>query len=150
LIEKANEGLTAYISYKTHADKNSLYNTPPVFSIYAIKLVMEWVKACGGIDVIEENAEKKSSAIYNAIDKNNAFYRCPVDRDSRSKMNIVFTLPTKELESKFIDQAASEGMIGLKGHKSVGGCRASIYNAMPIDGALALASFMEHFVSKNG
>lgn len=150
ILDAVANNLTAYLSYKTHADKNSLYNTPPVFSIYVIKLVLEWVKANGGMAGAKERAESRSSAIYSVIDSNAAFFRCPVAKNYRSKMNIVFRLPSEALEKRFIEKAGVEGIIGLKGHSSVGGCRASIYNCMPVEGALALAAFMNHFITKFG
>ncbi len=150
LLEGANTDLTAYLSYNIHADKNSLYNTPPVFPIYAVKLVLDWVKKNGGLEGMEKRADTKSGALYSAMKKSNGFYNCPVDASCRSKMNVVFRLPTEELEQKFIKDALAEGMLGLKGHRSVGGCRASIYNSMPIEDAQKLASFMDEFHKKNG
>lgn len=150
ILEACPDDLTAYLSYKIHAEKDSLYNTPPVFCVYMIKKVLEWLKALGGLEQAEKTAEERSSTIYNAIDNSGGFYRCPVPEQSRSKMNIVWRLSTEELEKKSIEEAAAEGMIGLKGHRSVGGCRASIYNAMPIEGAKKLADFMAAFAQKNG
>ena len=149
LLERCPDTLTAYLNYKTHVDKNSLYNTPPVFPIYALKLVMEWVKAQGGVSAMTELAEKKSSMLYDTMAQSNGYYSCPVDEASRSKMNVVFRLPNEDLEKKFIEEATNEGMIGLKGHRSVGGCRASIYNAMPVEGAETLAAFMRKFAETN-
>ncbi len=142
--------LPAYLGYKTHAPKNSLYNTPPVFPIYAIKLVTDHVKEIGGMDEMERRAQQRADAIYGAMDDSNGFYRCPVDPKVRSLMNIVWRLPTEELEKKFIAAATEDGMVGLKGHRDVGGCRASVYNAMPVEGALHLAQFMADFAAKNG
>jgi len=149
LLERCPDTLTAYLNYKIHADKNSLYNTPPVFSIYALKLVMEWVKEQGGLSAMAELSEKKSSMLYDTMVQSNGYYSCPVDEASRSKMNVVFRLPSEDLEKKFIDEAKNEGMIGLKGHRSVGGCRASIYNAMPVEGTEKLAAFMRKFAEAN-
>lgn len=149
LLERCPDTLTAYLNYKNHVDKNSLYNTPPVFSIYALKLVMEWVKAQGGVTAMAELSEKKSSMLYDTIAQSNGYYTCLVDNASRSKMNVVFRLPSEDLEKKFIEEAKNEGMIGLKGHRSVGGCRASIYNAMPVEGAETLAAFMRKFAEVN-
>ena len=148
LLSRSPDTLTAYLNYNNHVEKNSLYNTPPVFSIYALKLVLEWVKEKGGLKAMEEVAEKKSSMLYNAIDESNGYYSCPVDASCRSKMNVVFRLPSEEAEKKFIDEATKQGMIGLKGHRSVGGCRASIYNAMPEEGVSKLVNFMRNFASK--
>ncbi len=150
LLETASKNLTAYLSYKTHADGNSLYNTPPVFPIYCINLVLKWVKQGGGMQGIEQRTAEKTSVIYGAIEQSSGFYKCPVSENCRSTMNVVFTLPSEDLDKNFIEQAASEGMIGLKGHRSVGGCRASIYNAMPPEGVKALADFMKEFADKNG
>lgn len=149
LLERCPDTLTAYLNYKTHADKNSLYNTPPVFSIYAVKLVLEWVKAQGGLSAMAERAQKKSSMLYDTMAQSNGYYSCPVDESGRSKMNVVFRLPSEDLEKKFIEEAKNEGMIGLKGHRSVGGCRASIYNAMPVEGVEKIAAFMRKFAEVN-
>ncbi len=149
LVEKCNEGLPAYLSYKTHAQKDSLYNTPPVFVIYMMKLTLDWVKSVGGLEEMEKRAVARSGAIYGVIDGSDGWYRCPVDRSSRSRMNVCFRLPTEDLEKKFIAEALETGLSGLKGHRSVGGCRASMYNAMPLEGAEKLAAFMEEFKKKN-
>lgn len=149
LLAKCNEKLTAYLSYKTHAEGNSLYNTPPVFAIWVCKLVLEELDKAGGLKAVEERAEKKAKLIYDAIDSSNGYYRSPVSKDCRSQMNIVWRLPSEELEAKFIDAAKEKGMIGLKGHRSVGGIRASVYNALPIEGAEALAKLMKEFAAKN-
>ncbi len=149
LLERCPDTLTAYLNYKTHADKNSLYNTPPVFAIYALKLVMERVKELGGLAAMAELAEKKSSLLYDTMAQSNGYYSCPVDESSRSKMNVVFRLPSEDLEKKFIEESKNEGMIGLKGHRSVGGCRASIYNSMPVEGVEKLAGFMRTFAEIN-
>ncbi|MBN2494458.1 MAG: 3-phosphoserine/phosphohydroxythreonine transaminase [Deltaproteobacteria bacterium] len=150
MLERCPEDLTAYLSYKTHWNTDSLYNTPPVFAIYMVKLTMEWLEEQGGLDAAEKMADERAGLIYGAIDEHGEFYRCPVPEHCRSKMNVVFRLPSEELEKKFVADAAAEGMIGLKGHRSVGGCRASIYNAMPIEGAKALADFMGEFAKKHG
>lgn len=149
LLQRCPSTLTAYLNYKTHADSNSLYNTPPVFAIYALKLVMEWVKKQGGLTAMATLAEEKSSLLYNTIDQSNGYYSCPVEKANRSKMNVVFRLQNETLEKKFIEEATKEGMLGLKGHRSVGGCRASIYNAMPVEGVKALTDFMKNFAEKN-
>ena len=149
LIEKCNEGLPAYLSYKTHAPKESLYNTPPVFAIYMLKLTLDWVKESGGLKEMEQRAIKRSELIYSTIAESDGWYRCPVDTATRSRTNVCFRLPTEELEKTFISEALSQQMSGLKGHRSVGGCRASMYNAMPIEGAEKLAQFMSDFKKKN-
>lgn len=149
LVEQCREDLPAYLSYKIHASKGSLYNTPPAFAIYMLKLDLDWVKAVGGLKEMENRAIKRSSILYKAIDESEGWYRCPVDTATRSRMNICFRLPTEDLEKKFIAEALDADMSGLKGHRSVGGCRASMYNAMPIEGAERLAQFMAEFKKAN-
>ena len=150
MLQRVPATLPAYLDYRNHADNNSLYNTPPVFGIWAIKLVLENMKKNGGLAAVAERNLEKASAVYGVIDSSGGFYRSPVDSRYRSNMNLVFRLPTEELEKKFIDEAKALGMIGLKGHRSVGGCRASLYNAMTLEGASALAAFMLDFAAKNG
>ncbi len=150
MLERCPETLPAYLSYKTHAKTNSLYNTPPVFSINAMRLVLEWVKAEGGLAEFDNRSRLKSSILYDTIEGSNGYYRNPVDQRFRSTMNVVFRLPSEELEKQFISEATAAGFDGLKGHRSVGGCRASIYNAMPMEGVEALADFMRDFSTKNG
>jgi len=149
LIEACADGLTTMLSYKTHAKEKSLYNTPPCFAIYIIKLVMDWIEGKGGLAAIEQINERKAQAIYDAIDKSNGYYRGTANVKDRSRMNVTFRLPSEELEEKFINEAKKAGFIGLKGHRSVGGCRASIYNAMDLDGVLALTRYMEQFAKDN-
>ncbi len=149
LLEKCNENVPAYLSYKTHAPKDSMYNTPPVFAIYMLKLTLDWVKNIGGLKAAEELAVKRSDLLYNTMAESNGWYRCPVDPATRSRMNVCFRLPTEDLEKQFIAEALAAGMSNLKGHRSVGGCRASMYNAMPVGGAEKLASFMKEFQKKN-
>jgi len=149
LLEKCKDGLPAYLSYKTHAAKDSLYNTPSVFAIYMMKLTIDWVKSEGGLAEMEKRALARSGALYDTIDSSDGWYRCPVDKASRSRMNVCFRLPTEELETKFIADALEANFSGLKGHRSVGGCRASMYNAMPLEGAEKLADFMAEFKKKN-
>ena len=142
--------LTAYLSYKTHAEKNSLYNTPPVFSIWGINLVLKWIKEMGGASAMAERAEKKSQLLYKAMEESDGFYRCPVDPNYRSTMNVVFRLPSEELEAQFIKEAETQGMLGLKGHRSVGGCRASVYNSLLPKDVEALVDFMKTFAKQHG
>lgn len=149
LLEKCKDGLPAYLSYKTHAAKDSLYNTPAVFAIYMTKLTVDWVKSQGGLSEMEKRAIARSSALYDTIDSSDGWYRCPVDEASRSRMNVCFRMPTEELEAKFIAEALEANFSGLKGHRSVGGCRASMYNAMPVEGAERLAEFMQQFKQQN-
>jgi len=127
-----------------------MYNTPPVFAIYMIGKTLKWLEAQGGLEAAEKMADDRANLIYGAMNDNADFYSCPVNEACRSKMNIVFRLPSEELEQKFVAEALAEGMSGLKGHRSVGGCRASVYNAMPVAGAQALADFMAAFAKANG
>jgi phosphoserine aminotransferase len=150
MLENSRNSLPAYLSYATHVEKNSLYNTPPVFSIYAMNKVLRWLKTNGGIEGAEKRNEEKAGLIYQAIESSGGFYVSPVDRAYRSMMNVVFRLPSEELETLFLQEAEQAGMLGLKGHRSVGGIRASLYNAMPLEGAQALAEFMREFARKNG
>jgi phosphoserine aminotransferase len=148
-LDKANEGLPTMLRYGIHVKEESLYNTPPTFSIYMVRNVLQWVKAEGGLPAMERRNRAKAELLYRVIEGSNGFYRCPVEPGSRSVMNVVWRLPSEELEATFVAEAKAKRMFGLKGHRSVGGCRASIYNAMGIDGVEALASFMEEFAKKN-
>ncbi len=150
LLGRCGENLTAYLNYAIHAAKNSMYNTPPVFSIYMIMKTLKWLEDLGGLEAAEKRAEERSELIYGAMAKNPGFYRSPVQEHCRSLMNIVFRLPSEDLEKKFVAEALENGMTGLKGHRSVGGCRASVYNAMPVEGTRALAAFMDDFAAANG
>ncbi|MFA6689423.1 MAG: phosphoserine transaminase [Sphaerochaetaceae bacterium] len=150
LLEKRNENLPAYLNYQLHAKEKGLYNTPPVFSIWAVKLVLEWIKRNGGAAGMQKRAVEKSSIIYDTIDGSGGFYRSPVDPAYRSRMNIPFRLSSDELEKKFLSEASALDMLGLKGHRSVGGIRASVYNALPVEDVRALADFMKGFQKRNG
>jgi phosphoserine aminotransferase len=150
LVQRCPETLPSYLSYRTHAEGNSLYNTPPVFAVWVTGMVLQWVKDEGGLAAIQRRNERKAAAVYGAIDSSGGFYRCPVEASVRSTMNVVFRLPSEELEKRFVEEAAKDGMIGLKGHRSVGGCRASLYNALPLEGAQALAAFMKEFAARSG
>jgi len=141
--------LTNYTTYGNHQKGNSMLNTPPVFSVYAMKYVLEWLRDQGGVAWAEQQAAAKSKLIYDAIAASD-MYHCPVDEKNRSTMNVVFTLPDDELTSKFLAGAEADGMPGLKGHRSVGGARASLYNALPMEGAKALAQYMNDFAAKHG
>jgi phosphoserine aminotransferase len=149
LVEGSADGLTTMLSYKTHAKEKSMYNTPPCFAIYIIKLVMDWIESNGGLAGIEKINDEKAKTIYDAIDGSNGYYKGTAALKDRSKMNVTFRLPSEELEEKFINDAKKAGFIGLKGHRSVGGCRASIYNAMPLAGVNALTQFMNQFAVEN-
>lgn len=149
LVERANKDLPTMLRYSTYVDHNSLFNTPSTFAIYLYALVTDWMKKKGGISAIEEINDAKSEALYETID-NSDFYKNPVEPSSRSRMNVVFTLPNDELGDKFVKEAAKAGLTGLKGHRSVGGIRASIYNAMPLEGVEVLIDFMHDFEKSNG
>ena len=150
LLERSSDNLTAYLNYSIHAAKDSMYNTPPVFPIYMVMKTLKWLEDEGGLVAAEKMAADRSGLIYGAMAKNSGFYKCPVNENCRSLMNIVFRLPSEDLEKTFVAQALENGMSGLKGHRSVGGCRASVYNSMPVAGAQALADFMDEFAAKNG
>lgn len=149
VLADCNTNIGTYLQYGVHASKDSLVNTPPVFAIYMIGKVLKWMKAKGGLAVIEQQAAEKSAQLYAAIDNSNGWYNCPVSTAHRSHMNVVFRLPSEDLEKKFLAEADAAGMKNLKGHRSVGGCRASIYNAMPKASVAALADFMQQFQREN-
>ncbi|CAM3942832.1 3-phosphoserine/phosphohydroxythreonine transaminase [Alkalicoccus chagannorensis] len=145
LLASGSDALPPSISYKQHADKDSLYHTPPTGAVYMTKLVTDWILAEGGIDAIAEAASKKAEALYAAIDQSDGFYRGHADAGSRSSMNVTFRLPDEDLEKQFLQEAADAGFLGLNGHRSVGGCRASLYNAVPFHHVEVLIDFMEKF-----
>jgi phosphoserine aminotransferase len=145
LLEKGRKDIPKIYQFRTHADNKSLYNTPPTFGVYMVRNVLAWLKGLGGLQKVEELNRKKAARLYGVIDKNPQFFRSPVERESRSVMNVVFRLPAPELEEQFIAEAKKRGMVGLKGHRSVGGIRASIYNAASYEWVDALACFMEEF-----
>jgi len=149
LLDRTPNNVPTMLRYRTHADKGSMFNTPPCFAIYCVGQVMKWLKESGGVEEISKINEAKASLLYGTIDSTD-FYRGHAEVQSRSRMNIAFNLPTPELEAKFITEATSEGLDGLKGHRSIGGCRASIYNAFPKNGVEKLVLFMEEFARKNG
>lgn len=149
LLAKSPETLPTMFRYSTFLKKDSLYNTPPAFCIYMVGKVAAWIKAQGGLAEMEKRNKKKAALLYYAIDNSNGFYRGHADKDSRSFMNVMFRLPNEELEAKFVAEALANGLSGVKGHRSVGGMRASIYNAMPYEGALKLAEFMDKFRQAN-
>ncbi|WP_407271362.1 3-phosphoserine/phosphohydroxythreonine transaminase [Radiobacillus sp. PE A8.2] len=148
LIGKASETCPTMLDYKTHSNSGSLYNTPPTFAIYMAKLVFEWLTNRGGIAAMEKINEEKANLLYDYID-GSAFYESPVQKDSRSIMTIPFVIPARDLDATFISHAQANGLETLKGHRSVGGMRASIYNAMPIEGVHALVDFMKEFEDQN-
>lgn len=149
-MEQASTSLPAILRYATHASKDSLYNTPPAFAVYMVNLVLGWVEEQGGLEGIGQRNQQKAGAIYRAMDESNGFYHSPIASESRSLMNITFRLPAEAQEKQFISDASVAGMVGLKGHRSVGGIRVSIYNAMSQEGCEALAAFMRDFAQKHG
>ena len=150
MLDREVPEVPTMLRYSTHAEKNSLYNTPPCVSIYMVQLVLKWIEeTIGGLGVMERLNREKADLIYNFIDRSD-FYRGTADEDSRSTMNVTFRLPDEALEKKFVADALREGLGGLKGHRSVGGCRASIYNAVGIDAVRSLVDFMKLFAQKNG
>lgn len=150
LLSRSPAELPDTLSYAKVAAKRSLLNTPPVFAVYVLDLVLEWLEAQGGLPAAKERNREKAELLYGAIDASGGFYRGHARPDSRSRMNVTFRLPTPELEERFVAEAAEAGMSGLKGHRSVGGIRASIYNAAPREAVEALVSFMEEFARTNG
>ena len=151
LLERSAGRLPRYMDFAAHAKAGSMLNTPPTFAIYVSGLVFHWLQDdIGGLERMEELNRQKAALLYDVIDTHAAFYLGHAQPDSRSQMNVVFRLPTPELESTFLDQAAQAGMTTLKGHRSLGGIRASIYNAMPLAGVQTLAEFMQDFVQRNG
>jgi phosphoserine aminotransferase len=149
LLKRIPDGLHTMLDYRTHVDGKSLYNTPNTWGIYILNLVCKWLKDKGGLAAMQRENEEKARMLYGAIDATD-FYRGHADPDSRSIMNVVFRLPSEELEKKFTAEATAQSLEGLKGHRSVGGIRASIYNAFPRAGVEALVSFMKEFERKNG
>lgn len=149
LLEKANKNIPTMLKYTTHADSNSLYNTPPTFGIYMLGEVLKWVESKGGVAEIEKHNELKAKVIYDAIDHSNGFYKGHATTDSRSLMNITFRVTDEELEKQFLAEAKAAGFVGLNGHRSVGGCRASTYNAVPLEACEALRDFMVDFQQKH-
>jgi phosphoserine aminotransferase len=148
LLQRIPDGLHTMLDYRTHVQSKSLYNTPNTWGIYIINLVCKWLKEKGGIEAMHRENEVKAQMLYDAIDATD-FYRGHADADSRSIMNVTFRLPSEDLEKKFASEATAQGLDGLKGHRSVGGIRASIYNAFPREGCEALVSFMKDFERAN-
>ena len=148
LLEKQNPNLPTMLDYKVHLENDSMFNTPPAFAIYVIGEVLKWIEAKGGLEAREEDNRQKAKIIYDILDSSD-FYRGTVVTEDRSWMNVPFRLPSEELEKKFIAEAKAKNMIGLKGHRSVGGCRASIYNSLPMNAVETLAQFMHEFEKTN-
>jgi len=149
LIGQTVAGTPTMFDYKTHADNESMYNTPPTYGIYMAGLVFKWLKHRGGLAAMESHNIAKAGVLYNYLDAS-SLYHCPTAKDNRSRMNVPFTLKDAALDEAFLKGAKEHGLIQLKGHRSVGGMRASIYNAMPIDGVKALVTYMQEFEKKNG
>jgi phosphoserine aminotransferase len=149
LLEKVPANLPNLLDYKVLAEENSLLNTPPCWSIYIVGLVLKWARGLGGLQAIEKRNQAKSDLVYKIIDESGGFYKGHASSD-RSRMNVTFRLPNEALEDQFCSEARKNDLIGLKGHRSVGGMRASLYNALSIDAAEALVKFMKEFQQKNG
>ena len=150
MLKRVPDRLPSMLKYTTYASKNSMFNTPPCFAIYMIQLVMKWLEeSIGGLEKMAKMNQTKARILYEAIDSS-GFYQGTAETDSRSLMNVTFRLPDEALEKQFVDQALKNEMAGLKGHRSVGGCRASIYNATSLAAIEALVDFMKHFEQKNG
>jgi phosphoserine aminotransferase len=149
LLQRSSKSLHTMLNYATHAENGSLYNTPPVFAIYGVGLVLQWLRAQGGLDAIARTNQRKASKLYAEIDRT-GFYRPTAKTVDRSLMNVTFRLPSETLEKPFVRESTAAGFDGLKGHRSVGGMRASIYNAFPEEGIDSLVEFMREFERKNG
>ncbi|HXU94258.1 MAG TPA: 3-phosphoserine/phosphohydroxythreonine transaminase [Gallionella sp.] len=150
LVGHADPRLPTMLNYKTHADADSMYNTPPTYGIYMSGLVFQWLKKNGGVAAMEKTNIAKAKLLYDAIDASGGFYVCPVNKADRSRMNVPFKTANAALDAEFLKQAEARGMLQLKGHKLAGGMRASIYNAMPMAGVQALADFMGEFAQRKG
>jgi phosphoserine aminotransferase len=150
MLEQVPDDLPTMLNYTVHVEHRSLYNTPPVFAVYVVMLVTRWLlENIGGLEQMHAINRQKAQLLYEAIDRSEGFYRGHAQPDSRSLMNVTWRLPSEELEAQFVKEAKEAGLHELKGHRSVGGIRASIYNAMPIDGVRTLVEFMEHFRQKH-
>jgi phosphoserine aminotransferase len=150
LVARSQDDLHGYLSYKNHVKEDSLFNTPPTFTIFLMKLVLQWLRdEVGGLAEMHQRNKAKSKLIYDAIDSSGGFYRGHAQPQCRSLMNVTFRLPNEDLEKQFVKEGEDRGLDGLKGHRSVGGIRASIYNAMPLAGVEALATFMREFKAKH-
>jgi phosphoserine aminotransferase len=149
-LARATKTVPTMLRYATHVKNNSLYNTPPTFGIYVLGLVLQWIEKTGGLAALAERNARKAKTLYDAIDHSGGFYRGHAAVESRSQMNVTFRLPSEALEKQFVTEAQAAGMVGLAGHRSVGGIRASIYNAMDPEGCQALASLMSNFSKGKG
>ncbi len=149
LLARSSESLPTMLNYRVQAESGSLYNTPPVFGIYILRLVLKWIVANGGLSAIQKLNERKAAVLYAELDRS-PFWSPHSDKDCRSMMNVTFRLPTEDLERLFVKESTAAGFDGLKGHRSIGGLRASIYNAFPEQGVRDLVSFMKEFEKRNG
>jgi len=152
LAERADEKVAKILQYRTHIKEKSLYHTPPTFAVYIVGLMVEWIESEGGLAGISKRNDAKAAKLYDAIEASGGYYRCPVEKDSRSKMNVVFRVAGGEeaVEKRFAKEAEAARLVGVKGHRSVGGMRASLYNAVTLEAVDALVSFMREFQRKNG
>jgi phosphoserine aminotransferase len=148
-LAQANKGVPTMLRYATHVKNNSLYNTPPSFAIYVLNLVLQWIDKAGGLEAMAERNSSKAATIYGAIDRGSGFYRGHAAPESRSQMNVTFRLPSEALEKKFLAESQAADMVGLAGHRSVGGIRASLYNAVEPEACRTLAGFMDDFLARN-
>ncbi|MEC1667523.1 3-phosphoserine/phosphohydroxythreonine transaminase [Bacillus mojavensis] len=148
-LQNENANVPKILKYLTHVKADSLYNTPPTFAIYMLSLVLEWLKKNGGVEAAEQRNEQKAQLLYSCIDESNGFYKGHARKDSRSRMNVTFTLRDDSLTKKFVQEAKEAKMVGLGGHRSVGGCRASIYNAVSLEDCETLTAFMKKFQQEN-
>ncbi|HZW38517.1 MAG TPA: 3-phosphoserine/phosphohydroxythreonine transaminase [Ignavibacteriaceae bacterium] len=149
MLERSSDSLHTMLNYKIHAENNSLYNTPSVFGIYIINLIAKWLLKLGGLEAMYKINKEKADLLYKCFDESDGFYKGHACKDSRSLMNITFRLQSEELEKKLISETTAAGFDGLKGHRSVGGLRASVYNAFPVKGVADLVDFMKDFQKKN-
>jgi phosphoserine aminotransferase len=149
-VERGRKDLPTILQFRSHAEARSLLNTPPTFGIYLVRNVLSWIEDIGGLDVVEQRNRAKAAALYAAVDAAPGFYRAPVEKESRSVMNVVFRLPSEALERQFVDEARAAGMVGLKGHRTVGGIRVSLYNAVELEWVQELARFMKDFMTRVG
>ncbi|WP_168122940.1 3-phosphoserine/phosphohydroxythreonine transaminase [Paenibacillus sp. HB172176] len=150
LVKAGSKSIPAMFQYATHAKSNSLYNTPPSFSVYMVSLMLQWIKSKGGVSQMDQLNRDKTKLIYDRIDQSGGFYKGCAQANSRSLMNITFRMETEELEKLFVKESELQGFVGLKGHRDVGGLRASTYNAVPLSSCQALAEFMADFQKRNG
>jgi phosphoserine aminotransferase len=148
-LESGRTDIPKIFQYRTHVENKSLYNTPPTFGIYLVRNVLLWLKEKGGLAAMEAENREKAKTLYSAIDRHAGFYKCPVQESSRSVMNVVFRLPSEAQEEAFVKKAKAAGMVGLKGHRSVGGIRVSLYNAVPLAWVKELATLMDDFAKSS-